>query len=47
MRSRRHDAQIGLGRNASGSRSAKNAPPSDALVNGGKSADRLSAHPFP
>jgi hypothetical protein len=47
MRSSRQDAQIRLGRNASGSRSVKNAPPSDALVNGGTRADRLSAHPFP
>jgi hypothetical protein len=47
MRSRRHDAQIRPGRNASRSRSVKDAPPSDALVNGGTCADRLSAHPFP
>lgn len=47
MRSRRHDAQIRLGRNVSRSRSVKDAPPSDALVNGGTCADRLSAHPFP
>jgi hypothetical protein len=47
MRSRRHDAQIRLGRNASRSRSVKIAPPSDALANGGKCADRLSANPSP
>jgi hypothetical protein len=47
MRSRRHHAQIRLGRNVSRSRSVKDAPPSDALVNGGTRADRLSAHPFP
>ena len=37
---------MGVGRNASGSRSAKRAPPSDALVDGGKRAGRLSAHHF-
>jgi hypothetical protein len=47
MRSRRQHAQIGLGRNACGSRSVKNAPPSDALVDGGNFADKLSAHSRP
>ena len=46
MRSRRQSAQMGVGRNGSGSRSAKRAPPSDALVDGGKRAGRLSAHHF-
>ena len=42
VRSRRQSAQMGVGRNVRGSRSAKRAPPSDALVDGGKRADKLS-----
>lgn len=42
MRSRRQSAQMGVGRNVRGSRSAKRAPPSDELVDGGKRADKLS-----